>query len=97
MGKTSRTSLGVGNLRTLNQPRAAEVAVDARNIPRAVRLASAALRVVAIGEVWRIDDGWWRDESEQVSRMYFEVILENGAHITLYHDLLRGSWHEQRA
>lgn len=97
MGQTAGAPLGAGNLRALNQPRAIEVAVDERGIPRAVRLSATALRVVAISEVWRVDDGWWRVPEAQVARMYYELTLENGTHTTLYHDLLCGSWHEQRA
>jgi hypothetical protein len=97
MGETPGASLGADGLRALNLPRAIEVAVDERDVPRVVRLSEHALRVVSVGDVWRIDDGWWREEPEQVSRMYFELTLEDGAHLTLYHDLLRGSWHEQRA
>jgi hypothetical protein len=62
-----------------------------------VRLAQTELRVMAVSEVWRVDDGWWRPPEARVARLYFELTLENGAHTTLYHDLLRGSWHAQRA
>ncbi len=97
MGEAPGTSLGTGQLRALNQPCAIEVAADGRDIPRIVRLGKAELRVVGISDVWRVDDGWWREEADQVRRIYYELTLENGAHLTLYHDLLGGSWHAQRA
>lgn len=97
MGETPGTPLGTGQLRALNQPRIIDVAVDRRGVPRMVRLGETAIRVVNISDVWRVDDGWWREEEGQVSRMYFELTLESGAHLTLYHDLLRGTWYEQRA
>ncbi len=96
MGETAGTSLGAGDLRALNRPQAIEVAVDERGIPRIVRLADGELPVVNIADTWRIDDGWWRPEAEQVKRLYFELTLENGSHLTLFHDLVHGSWHAQR-
>ena len=97
MGEITGAPLGAGGLRALNQPQAADVAVDERGLPRMVRMGTAHVRVAGISDVWKVEDGWWSEEAEQVSRMYFELILENGAQMTLYHDLLRGSWHEQRA
>ena len=49
-------------------------------------------RVAAIREVWRIDDEWWR---RPISRLYHEVVLENGKLLTLYLDLVDGGWWEQ--
>lgn len=97
MGQTSGAPLGTGGLRALNQPQAADVAIDERGIPRLVRIGGQEIRVTGISDVWRVEDGWWREPEWQVSRMYFELTLENGAQVTCYQDLLRGSWHEQRA
>jgi hypothetical protein len=97
MGETAGTPLGAGDLRALNQPHPIDVAVDERGIPRIVRVTTGQLRVIDIADTWRVDDGWWRPESEQIKRLYFELTLENGAHLTLFHDLVRGSWHAQRA
>ena len=96
MGATAGTSLGTGDLRALNPPQAIEVAVDERGIPRIVRLAEDEVPVIDIADTWRVDDGWWRPEAEQTKRLYFELTLSNGAHLTLFHDLVRGSWHAQR-
>ena len=49
--------------------------------------------VVAIGEVWRVDDEWWR---QPVARRCVEVILEGGAHLMLFEDLTTGDWFAQR-
>jgi hypothetical protein len=99
MGTPTGAPLGADGLRGLNQPQAIEVAVDEQDVPRLVRLSAEgfALRVVAISDVWRVDDGWWRLADQQVRRLYFELTLENGAHVTLYHDLVHESWHAQRA
>ncbi|HEX9579468.1 MAG TPA: hypothetical protein VF970_00045 [Gemmatimonadales bacterium] len=50
-------------------------------------------RVEAVGEVWRVDDEWWR---EPIGRRYVEVTLEGGAHLVLFEDLATGSWFAQR-
>ena len=96
MGAIARTSLGADDLRALNLPHVIEVAVDERGIPRIVRLVDKEVPVANIADTWRIDDGWWRPEAEQVKRLYFELTLENGSHLTLFHDLVHGSWHAQR-
>jgi hypothetical protein len=49
-------------------------------------------RVATIREVWRIDDEWWR---HPISRLYHEVVLENGRILILYFDLLEGGWWAQ--
>ena len=108
----SRTALGAGDvrrvvrpaavgrqradLRPLNAPSPLRVRTDARGrivsvwrhgrpIPRAV---------VAVQDRWRIDDEWWREHA--VSRMYYAVVLDDGAFVTLYHDLTTDAWFEQR-
>jgi hypothetical protein len=52
-------------------------------------------RVVAIQDRWRIDDEWWREH--RIARMYYAVVLDDGALLTLYQDLVTESWFEQRA
>jgi len=41
---------------------------------------------------WRIDDEWWRNE---ISRMYYELLLSDSSVITVFQDLLNGKWHRQ--
>ncbi len=48
--------------------------------------------VEAIIEIWCIDDEWWR---KPISRRYVEVLLEGGAHVVLYEDLITGNWFMQ--
>jgi hypothetical protein len=42
---------------------------------------------------WRIDDEWWR--GEEISRMYFRVLLEDGREITIFRDLVNKRWYLQ--
>jgi hypothetical protein len=50
--------------------------------------------VASILDRWRIDDEWWRNE---VSRMYFQVELEGGQVVILFHDLITDRWYQQNA
>jgi hypothetical protein len=50
--------------------------------------------IVAIQDRWRIDDEWWREHA--VSRMYYELLLDDGSLLVIYHDLLADAWYEQR-
>jgi hypothetical protein len=83
-------------LRPLNAPTPLRVQTDAHGritaIWRQGRLTPRS--IAAIQDRWRIDDEWWRDH--RVSRMYFEVLLDDGTLLTMYHDLLADAWFEQR-
>ena len=41
-------------------------------------------------KIWRIDDEWWRSP---ISRLYYQVVLENGRVMTLYRDLTDECWY----
>ena len=49
--------------------------------------------VVAIQDVWRVDEEWWRDCP--IMRTYFDVLLEDGLRITLFFDHLSAHWYRQ--
>jgi hypothetical protein len=50
--------------------------------------------VASYQDIWRVEDEWWRDTP--VSRTYFEVLLENGQRITIFHDVMSRLWQKQR-
>ena len=50
-------------------------------------------RMLAIGDVWRVDDARWR---EPISRRYYQVELEGGVDLVIFLDLVSGKWFEQR-
>jgi hypothetical protein len=50
--------------------------------------------VAQIQDCWRIDDEWWRERP--VVRLYYTLRLEGDVLVTLYHDLITDTWHEQR-
>ena len=80
-----------GPIRPLGSPRPIQVRTDADRRPVEVRSGKAA-PIVAIREIWRIDDEWWR---RPISRLYHEVVVENGKLLTLYLDLVEGGWWKQ--
>jgi hypothetical protein len=84
------------DLRPLNAPSPVRVQTDAQG--RLVSLwRQGRLRprtISAIQDRWRIDDEWWRDH--RIARMYYELLLDDGALLTIYQDLTTGTWFEQR-
>lgn len=81
-------------LRPLGEPKAVTVRTDEHGEPVHVRLpGKTARRIEAVRERWRIDDEWWRSP---ISREYRAVVLDDGRNVTLYRDLLDGSWYAQK-
>src|SRR6266576_4467084 len=82
-------------LRALNAPHRVEVELDANGQPIGIRDSKYETRrpVEAIGEVWRIDDEWWR---MPIRRRYVEAILEGGKRVVLFEDLTMGAWWMQK-
>jgi hypothetical protein len=68
--------------------------VNTRSLPRAVLFEGVMHEVATVQDRWRIDDEWWRETP--VSRVYYQLQLDNGRVVTLYRDLIGGGWWEQR-
>jgi hypothetical protein len=72
------------------------VATDTTGRPRSVRRSARPVKaVVGIRDRWRLDDEWWRERP--VSRLYYALLLEDGALLVVFQDLIEGGWYEQRA
>jgi len=82
----------VTGLSPLKEPRPIAVTAGEDGRPVAVTLAVGRLAVERIEDVWRIDDEWWREE---VSRLYYRLLLEDGRPLVVFHDLVHDQWHEQ--
>ncbi len=95
MVTSARAPLRVDRLRALNTPRCIAVEVDGRGVPATIALQPAGdggrgkWRVESVGEIWRVDDEWWR---QPISRRYVDVVLEGGKHTVLFQDLITGQW-----
>jgi hypothetical protein len=46
-----------------------------------------------VEDVWRVEEEWWRSTS--ISRTYFEVLLEDGRRVSIFHDHASGEWYRQ--
>ena len=97
----------VDRLRAINLPRRAIVELDTEGRPVAIELVGKRetgngkrpppspprLAVEGVGEVWRIDDEWWR---RPIARRYVEVMLDGGGRVMLFEDLVTGEWWVQK-
>lgn len=80
-------------LRALNRPRPAKVEANEEGEPAALLVSGRRIAVEAVLDRWRIDDEWWRERP--VSRMYYQLILEDGRVVDVYRALLSGRWYRQ--
>ena len=94
MVKNSRAPARPGALRPLNRPESREVRETAGGSPAQVLLRRQWVTVTGMEDRWRIDDEWWR--AQPLSRMYYQVVLEDGRRLTLFRDLAASQWYEQR-
>ncbi len=62
------------------------------HVPVRVRFKKKTRNIEEITNVWRVDDSWW---SRPASRMYYELELDGGSRITVFHDLLSDTWYRQ--
>jgi hypothetical protein len=77
--------------RRLGAPRPTRVRAGARGLPEAVGRA----HVEAVLEDWVVEDRWWT--RQMLRRRYFELVLEDGRNIVVFHDLTGGGWFAQRS
>jgi hypothetical protein len=68
-----------------------EVEVREDGSPRQIN----AKPVASVREEWFVEDGWWTGRGE-VSRRYFELVLEDGSDVVVFRDA-SGRWFRQRA
>ena len=92
MVTNTRTPIRSHRLRPLNLPRPIRVELNEENLPVAITIHGKEKKVEEIGEMWRIDDEWWRD---QIARRYVEMMLVGGGHVVVYEDLVGGGWYMQ--
>jgi hypothetical protein len=77
----------------LNVPRDIRIMADEDGNPVFVQIRNRQRRVARIRNVWRIDDEWW---CQEIARRYFELEMSDGSVITVFQDLISGSWSRQR-
>jgi hypothetical protein len=74
-------------------PKEVKATADDTGVPTAIVWNNRPRQVISVRNRWRIDDEWWREE---IARRYFELELDNGLVITVFHDLVSGKWYQQR-
>jgi len=90
-----RASSRARAVRPLNAPVEVRVRADGSGRPAAVWLSRAWQGVASVEDVWKVDDEWWRGQEQRIERVYFEVLLEGGRRVTVFHDVVRGAWWRQ--
>jgi hypothetical protein len=83
-------AVAAARARRIGTPRPALVEVGPDRRPVAVGHA----RVEAVREDWVVEDRWWT--GRRLRRRYFELVLEDGRNVVVFHDLEARSWHTQR-
>jgi hypothetical protein len=63
-------------------------------MPARVLFEGVMREVTAVQDRWRIDDEWWREAA--LSRMYYQLQLDGERIVTVYEDLMGGTWCLQR-
>jgi hypothetical protein len=85
---------GNDRLRALNVPRRVQVALNKDGLPIGLQDTAGNSRAIEdLGEIWRIDDEWWRVPTH---RRYVEAIIEGGKRVVLYEDLITREWWMQK-
>jgi hypothetical protein len=82
---------GAAATRRLGALRPARVRVGPDGRPAAVGRAT----VEAVREDWVVEDRWWTRRA--LRRRYFELVLENGRNVVVFHDLIADRWLTQRS
>lgn len=92
MVTNTRTPLRTDRLRPLNSPRNITVVADEHGCPISIPDRSASKHVAEILDTWRVSDEWWR---RNISRHYFELLLDDGCHLIVFNDLATNEWFTQ--
>jgi len=105
MVENTRAPLCAHRLRPVNIPQRVEVMLDAGGMPARIvnwRHGDHAARagphdeaasIMVVIDSWRVDDEWWR---QLITRRYFDVVLEEGAHVVVFQDLVTQEWYVQQ-
>ncbi len=93
MVKNSGTEICTSQIKYLNVFKPISIKENSLGFPDHIIINNQML-YVSLEDRWRIDDEWWR--LNPISRMYFDCILIDGSHLTIFKDLINGGWFQQR-
>lgn len=80
-------------IRRLKSSATIEVETDPEGVPVRLRLDRRWQNVRLVRRPWRIDQHWWR--AEPISRLYYRVAPQDGPELTVYRNLIGGTWAQQ--
>ncbi len=92
MVQNTRKTSRIDAIKPVNLPEPVRVEESPSGIPVALKT-TRRQAIVAIEDMWRIDDEWWR--SEPASRIYYAVILASGQRLVLSKNLIDNCWYRQ--
>ena len=95
MVPNSGTKARASAIKPLNAPTQVTVNADERGMPSSVSVRGKMNKVVAIEDMWKINDEWWRGPDKEIERVYFHTRLSDGRPVTLFHDLAADGWFRQ--
>ena len=95
MVPNSGTQARASAIKPLNAPTPVTVNVDERGRPSSVSVRDKVNEIVAIEDMWKINDEWWRGPDKEIERVYFHTRLFDGRPVTLFHDLVADGWFKQ--
>lgn len=87
--------MGSRPVRRLDQPRTLGVVTGPTGLPHAVLLDGKRRHVMAIRDEWLVQDRWWTDAP--IDRRYFELVIEPGRVIVIFHDARIDEWRTHAA
>ncbi|MDA0988869.1 MAG: hypothetical protein O2783_07075 [Chloroflexi bacterium] len=93
MVENPRAEARTDPLRPVNEPVPIEMASGGDETPVRVCIKERWFLIRQRRDRWRVDDEWWR--GEEISRMYFKVLLEDGREVTIFQDLVNKRWYLQ--
>ena len=95
MVPNSGTKARASAIKLLNAPTPVTVNVDERGMPSSVSVRDKVNEIVAIEDMWKINDEWWRGPDKEIERVYFHTRLFDGRSVTLFNDLVTDGWFKQ--
>jgi hypothetical protein len=93
MVHNSGANAGADSFRPVNPPMPVAMRESACRMPAAIKIKGRWRRVVSIVDVCNVDEEWWRERP--IIRMYYRVDLEGGRRVTVFRDMVDGSWYRQ--
>ena len=94
MLKNPRKKTSFSRIRALNRPELIQVREGDDHDPAMIISHGQKAKIISVDDVWEIVDEWWR--AIPIARRYYRVVVERGAIVTIFHDLINGIWYEQR-